>query len=79
VISFDETGSVVADLDEIAEAISDRALSSWIASTDYSTRTKLAFAKYACDEYVLNTITGANGVVDITADVLADLHEEAAR
>lgn len=83
VISFDEIGSAAADLDEIADAISDRVFCRWIATLNEgqpggyrAPKTKLQCAREVCEEYVLNTIESATGVVDITADVVADLREK---
>jgi hypothetical protein len=82
VIRFTELGSVVADLDAIQAAITDdsyRAYDRTNSTHDGSPRRTLnAMAKELCEEYVLNTIETAKGVVDITADVVADQKEEVA-
>lgn len=80
VIRFTEIGSVVADLDAIQSQITDQPYNAWARSNsthDGSPRRTLnAMAKELCDEYVLNTIETAKGVVDITADVTADQKTE---
>jgi hypothetical protein len=82
VIRFTELGSVVADLDVIQAAITDdsyRAYDRTNSTHDGSPRRTLnAMAKELCEEYVLNTIEAAKGVVDITADVIADQKTEVA-
>ena len=82
VIRFTELGCVVADLDEIKAAITDESYRLWIASNSTHDgsprRTLAAMAKDLCEEYVLNTIETAKGVVDITADVIADQKAEVA-
>jgi len=79
VIRFTELGSVVADMDAIQSQITDQAYNAynaWVGSNsthDGSPRRTLnAMAKELCEEYVLNAIETAKGVVDITADVTAD-------
>ena len=82
VIRFTEIGSVVADLEAIREAITDDMYRAWMASSQTHdgtpTRNLAAMARELCEEYVLNTIETAKGVVDITADVIADQKEEVA-
>jgi len=74
VIRFTELGSVVADLDAIQSQITDESYNAWARSNstrDGSPRRTLnAMAKELCEEYVLNTINTAKGVVNITADVI---------
>lgn len=78
--SYKELGSVTADLDQIAESISDNDYRAWFSTNrthdDSPRKTVLAMARDLCEEFVLNTITGATGAVDITAEVLADMSEE---
>ena len=82
VIRFTELGSVVADLDAIQSQITDQPYNAWARSNsthDGSPRRTLnAMAKELCEEYVLNAIETAKGVVDITAAVTADQKEEVA-
>lgn len=76
VVRFSELGSVVADLDEIRAAITDDNYRAWMASNQTHdgtpTRNVAAMARELCEEFVLNAIETAKGVVDITADVVAD-------
>lgn len=76
VIRFTEIGSVVADLDAIQSQITDQSYNAWARSNsthDGSPRRGLvAMAKELCEEYALNAIESAKGVVDITAEVTAD-------
>ena len=80
VVRFTELGSVVADLDEIHAAITDDNYRLWMASSQTHdgtpTRSLAAMARELCEEFVLNTIETAKGVVDITADVIADQKAE---
>ena len=76
VIRFTELGSVIADLDEIRDSLTDANYLAWMVSHqthDGSPSQSLAaMARELCEEFVLNTIETAKGVVDITADVIAD-------
>lgn len=82
VIRFTELGSVVADLSEVNDAITDDAYRAWMTSNQTHdgtpTRNLAVMARELCEEYVLNTIETAKGVVDITADVIADQKAEVA-
>ena len=82
VIRFTELGSVVADLDAIQSQITDQPYNAWARSNSTHDgsprRTLTAMAKELCEEYVLNTIESAKGVVDITATVTADQKAEVA-
>lgn len=79
VIRFTELGSVVADLDEIREAITDDNYRLWINHNQIycsPSRNLAAMTRELCEEYVLNTIETAKGAVDITADVVVDQKAE---
>lgn len=80
VVEYKEIGSVIADLDEIKDAITDSNYKAWVNSHESHDgspmRTLMAMAKDLCEEFVLNTIESASGVVDITADVVADAKGE---
>jgi hypothetical protein len=82
VVRFTEIGSVVADLNEIRDSITDSQYLAWMASNqshDGSPQRSLAaMARELCEEYVMNTIETAKGVVDITATVIADQKVEVA-
>ena len=79
VISYTEAGSVTADLKEIGEAITDDMYATWInthpAYDSSPSRTTRAMVSDLCEEFVLNTIESAQGEVDVTADVLADIRQ----
>ena len=79
VTGYTEIGSIRADLEEIAEAITNDAYRAWISMNgthDGSPRrTTMVMAKDICEEFVLNTIEVAQGIRDITQDVIADLVE----
>lgn len=76
VIRFTELGSVVADLDQIREAITDASYRAWMAASQTHdgtpSRNLAAMSRELCEEFVLNAIETAKGVVDITTDVIAE-------
>jgi hypothetical protein len=82
VVRFTELGSVVADLSDIHDSISDDQYRTWMSSCQTHdgspSRNLAAMVRELCEEYVLNTIETAKGVVDITADVVADQKAEVA-
>ena len=77
---YQEVGSVVADLGAIGEAISDNSYAAWINShQDHNgspSRTVASMAKDLCAEFVLNKIEKAEGVIDITEEVIEDAKQE---